>query len=233
MAFPILMYHQIRAVPTHDDPLRGLCVAPDTFAAQMSWLKRLGYQGLSMRELQAYLRAPGRARVFGITFDDGFVSVFDNAMPVLDSLGFTATCYFVAGRLGGCNDWDAHLCRRPEPLMCRDKLLTWMRCGHEVGAHTLNHVSLPDIPPEDAVDEIIGAKHRLETTCGTNIEAFCYPYGNVTRSVRDIVERAGYRNATTTQRGRAGAHDDPFLLPRLAVAPDVGAARLLFKCLVS
>ncbi|VVE55401.1 polysaccharide deacetylase [Pandoraea capi] len=232
MALPILMYHQIRVVPSRDDPLRGLCVDPHTFAAQMSWLRRLGYHGLSMREFQAHRRAQGRARVFAITFDDGFVSVFDNAMPVLDSLGFSATCYFVAARLGGWNDWDAHAGPAPEPLMCRDQLLTWMRHGHEAGAHTLNHVSLPDIPQADAVDEIIGAKHRLETTCGTNIEAFCYPYGNVTRDVRDIVERAGYLHATTTRRGRVAPHDDPFLLPRVAVAPDVGALRLLFKCLM-
>ncbi|MCE4062155.1 polysaccharide deacetylase family protein [Pandoraea sputorum] len=233
MSVPILMYHQICAVPPHDNPLRGLCVDPDTFASQMAWLRRFGYQGLSMCELQLYFRAPGRAKVFGITFDDGFQNVFDHAMPVLDSVGFTATCYFVADHLGGTNHWDAHLAPSPAPLMDRDRLLTWMRRGHEVGAHTLNHVSLPDLTLDDAAAEIVGAKHQLESICGTNIEAFCYPYGNVTRHVRDIVERAGYRNATTTRRGRVDRDDDPFLLPRLAVAPDVGPFRLLFKCLAS
>ncbi len=231
MSYPILMYHQIRAVPSRRDPLRGLCVAPDVFAAQMAQLKRFGYQGLSMRELQAYLRAPGRARVFGITFDDGFANVFDNAMPVLDALGFTATCYFVADRLGECNDWDGHLNTQPEPLMCGDELLTWRRRGHEVGAHTLSHVSLRDVPLQEAVHEIVGAKHALEALCGANVEAFCYPYGHFNPQVRDAVERAGYRNATTTRRGRATCDDDLFLLPRLGVAPDVGAYRLLFKCL--
>lgn len=238
MRFPILMYHHIRPVPPATDPLRGLSVDPATFARQMRLLKRLGYQGLSMRDLQPYLtsehgREPNAIprRVFGITFDDGYSNVLTNAMPVLNELGFTATCYFVAGRLGGENDWDAHLPTERARLMYREELLTWMRHGHEVGSHTVDHVSLPDVSAQAAAQQIVDAKRRLEDICNVRVASFCYPYGNVNRQVRDLVERAGYGNATTTRRGRVSAHDDPFMLARITVAAGVGPYRLLYKCL--
>ncbi len=239
MSVPILMYHQIRPLPAPTDPLRGLSVDPGMFRRQMTLLKRLGYQGLSMRELQQHMsgvwdaRGEPRRRVFGITFDDGFSNVLTNAMPVLNELGFTATCYFVAGRLGGENDWDAHLATERTRLMYRKELLTWMRHGHEVGSHTVDHVSLPDVSVQEATQQIVTAKRQLEDICNARVESFCYPYGNVNRQVRDLVERAGYGNATTTRRGRAAPDDDPFMLARIGVAGGVGPYRLLYKCLTS
>ncbi len=45
------MYPQIDA-----PPLRGLVVSPGSFARQMFFLKCLGYKGLSMRNLEPYLK---------------------------------------------------------------------------------------------------------------------------------------------------------------------------------
>ncbi|NCX06152.1 MAG: polysaccharide deacetylase family protein, partial [Actinobacteria bacterium] len=71
---PILMYHQIEVAPAKGAPLRGLVVAPTSFARQMHLLKLLGYQGLSMTDLLPYLRGERVGKVVGITFDDGFLN---------------------------------------------------------------------------------------------------------------------------------------------------------------
>ena len=70
MNIPILMYHQIDVPPPRGTPLRGLVVSPGAFARQMWLLKALGYQGLSMRELEPYLKGERQGRVVGITFDE-------------------------------------------------------------------------------------------------------------------------------------------------------------------
>ena len=100
------MYHQVAPPAPRGTQFRGLTVHPSSFRRQMTWMKRLGYQGLSMRDLTPYLRGERRGKVFGITFDDGFSNVFENALPVLSELGFTSTNYFVANQFGGSNVWD-------------------------------------------------------------------------------------------------------------------------------
>ena len=64
---------------------------PSDFTRQMRWMRRLGYRGLSMRDVMPYVRGERQGKVFGITFDDGFRNVFENVTPVLSELGFTAT----------------------------------------------------------------------------------------------------------------------------------------------
>ncbi len=90
--YAILTYHQIDLAPPPPAAFRSLYVAPDSFARQMRWLKRLGYRGLSMRDLMPYLRGEKVGKVVGLTFDDGYCNNLHHALPVLQDCGFTATC---------------------------------------------------------------------------------------------------------------------------------------------
>src|SRR5690606_5742671 len=115
-------------------PLSGLTVHPGSFRRQMTWMRRLGYQGLSMRDLLPYLRGSKRGKVFGITFDDGYVNVLENALPVLKELGFTSTNYFVANRFGGSNEWDRENGVPASALMSQEQARAWVRGGQEAGS---------------------------------------------------------------------------------------------------
>lgn len=106
MNIPILMYHQIDLPPPRGTPLRGLVASPGSFARQMFLLKCLDYKGLSMRDLEPYLKGERQGRVVGITFDDGCQNNVQNGLPVLKKHGFTATCYAVSSMIGGVNSWD-------------------------------------------------------------------------------------------------------------------------------
>ncbi len=109
------MYHQIGEPNPKGTPFRGLTVHPDSFARQMRWMRRLGYRGLSMRDVMPYVRGERQGKVFGITFDDGYRNVHHNAMPVLSELGFTATNYFVAHQsmAAMCGTWKKAYPSRP------------------------------------------------------------------------------------------------------------------------
>lgn len=224
---PILMYHQIRPLPPRSDVLRGLSVDPRAFRRQMRMLKALGYCGVSVAELQRRLAQTRSAKLFAITFDDGFRNVFEHALPVLDELGFTATCYFVSGKLGGSNDWDRGIATAEAELMDRGAMLEWLGHGHEVGAHTVNHVALSDVPAPTAWRQIAHSKAQLEDATGCPVVSFCYPYGAFDANARRLVAEAGFRSATTTVRGRVKACTDPFLLPRIAVPGGRGVVRFL------
>ncbi len=103
-----------------------------------------------MRDLMPYLRGERAGKVFGITFDDGYRNVHRNAMPVLSELGFTATNYFVARQFGGSNVWDHGHGVPPSPLMTVAEMREQAAAGNEVGSHTLDHVHLPQLDPDEA-----------------------------------------------------------------------------------
>jgi peptidoglycan/xylan/chitin deacetylase (PgdA/CDA1 family) len=217
MRIPILLYHQIAPMPMKGMPYPGLLVHPDRFRSQMYWLKRLGYQGLSLREAVPYIKGVKTGKVVAITFDDGFLNVLENAAPVLAECGFTATNYFVANQIGGSNVWDQPLGVPPTPLMSVAQLRQWAALGHEVGAHTLDHVHLNKTADSEARRQISGSKAILQDMLGAEVASFCFPYGENSPIHRQMAKEAGFENATTTVRGRATATDDPFGLPRISI----------------
>lgn len=224
------MYHQIGQPNPKGTPYRGLTVHPDKFRRQMAWLRRLGYRGLSMRDLLPYVRGEKQGKVVGITFDDGYRNVLDNALPVLTDLGFTATNYFVVRQLGGGNVWDYEEHVPHSDLMTVAELKSWVGAGQEAGSHTLNHARLTEVPEEQARREIQDSKDELEQIIGLPVDAFCYPYGNESMKLRSVVRAAGYTNATTTERGLVRPNEDLMGLPRILVSRSGHLLRFLQKC---
>ncbi|GAB4215068.1 MAG: polysaccharide deacetylase family protein [Rhodoferax sp.] len=214
---PILVYHQIALAPPRGAPYRSLYVSPQAFARQMRWLKRWGWQGLSMPALMPYLRGQKTGRVVGITFDDGYRNNLEHAAPVLQALGFSATCYAVSAKLGGANDWDASQGIAAAALMDAAELRQWCAAGLDVGAHTRQHRDLCQCSMVQAKDEISLSKTELSAQIGQSVEHFCYPYGRFDASHRAQVAQAGFASATSTERGRAQAGDDLLALPRVPV----------------
>jgi peptidoglycan/xylan/chitin deacetylase (PgdA/CDA1 family) len=218
MSIPILMYHQIDEPPPRGTRLRGLIVSPQSFARQMRLLKLLGYRGLSMRDLEPYLKGEKQGKVVGITFDDGYQNNVRNALPVLTKNGFTATCYGVSSMMGGTNSWDEDSGIAQKPLMTLQEWRDWRDASMDVGSHTRTHAALTKISVQQARDQIFTSRLELEQALGCEVRHFCYPYGWFGPEHRDMVKEAGYATATTTHRGRVHAGDDPYTLRRIMVA---------------
>lgn len=227
---PILMYHNIDS-PPQGAKLRNLYVRKEAFARQMLLLRFLGYQGLSMSAAMPYLSGEKRGRVVVLTFDDGYVDTLENALPILKKNGFSATCYFISQRSGQYNDWDAAALNVRKPLMNDEQVRTWHAAGMEVGAHSRTHPRLTSCTDAELINEIVGSKVDLETLTGGTVSQFCYPYGDLDERVSTAVKQAGFAAATTTQRGRACAGDDPMLFRRVLVSGSTLPHLFLMKLL--
>ncbi len=214
---PILMYHNI-GEPPEGAKLRGLYVRAGAFGRQMWLLKLLGYKGLSMSAAMPYLRGEKSGRVAVITFDDGYLDTLEQALPILNTFGFSATCYFVSRRTGQYNDWDAAALNVQKKLMSDAQIKAWHTAGMEVGAHSRTHPRLSKCTDEELQQELAGSKADLETLTGVPVSQFCYPYGDLDARVAAAVRSAGYSAATTVQRGRACPGDDLMLLRRILVS---------------
>jgi peptidoglycan/xylan/chitin deacetylase (PgdA/CDA1 family) len=232
---PILMYHQVDVVPPSGTPLRNLTVSPASFDWQMRCLKAWGFHGLSMRDLEPYLRGELNARVVGITFDDGYVNTHENALPILMKYGFTATCYAVSHQIGGHNFWDVPAGMAQKPLMDVPAWRHWAQLGMDVGSHTCDHIDLNQADEPVAKQQIEQSKTELEQMLGLPVRHFCYPYGRFLPQHWEWVAQAGYASATTTQRGRV--HTSPemnaYALPRVLVNHRTTWAHLGMKLLTA
>ena len=227
---PILMYHNL-GVPPQGAKLRNLYVRVGAFARQMFILKLLGYKGLSMSAAMPYLRGEKQGRVAVITFDDGYVDTLEQALPILQKHGFSATCYVISQRTGQYNDWDAAKLNVRKALMNDEQVRAWHAAGMEVGAHSRTHPRLTGCTDAELQDEIAGSKADLENLIGQPVTQFCYPYGDLDERVAAITRQAGYAAATTVQRGRARVGDDPMLLRRVLVSGSTYPHLFLLKLL--
>ncbi len=232
-SIPILMYHQIDASPQRGTPLRGLVVKPQAFQRQMRFLKVMGYQGLSMKDLEPYLNGTRQGKVVGITFDDGYLNNLAHALPALQANGFTATCYGISELLGKTNAWDRAIGVPEKPLMSVSDWKAWHNAGMDVGSHTQSHAQLDAVSQAQARAEISISKSQLEQFIGAEVRHFCYPYGKYSQAHVQMVKDAGYVTATTTRRGRVFQGSDFYELPRIMVAHATHLALFAMKVMTN
>ena len=225
---PVLCYHKVGRKPA-GAKLSGIYVSAGLFSRQMSQLRAEGYRSVSVDRLTMD-KAPAREVL--ITFDDGSLSVLRNAMEPMAAAGFRGINYLVSGLLGGVNEWDTVHGEVPDRLMDEAQVREWMSAGHEIGAHTKTHPKLSRIPPAQAREEISGSKKSLEDRFGVLIRHFCYPYGDYSPQVRDMVEEAGFETAVTVDPGVWRGYTDRFLVPRIGARAHSLNFRNVFKRLL-
>ena len=97
---PVLMYHHLDEAGND-----STAITPELFEAQMRALREAGYESVMPDDLLAYVRSgaalPDKPVV--ITFDDGYLSNYEYAWPILEKYGFRATV-FVIGATVGCTE---------------------------------------------------------------------------------------------------------------------------------
>src|SRR4051812_38161979 len=214
---PILMYHVISA-PKAGAPYPELYTPEPVFAAQMKALAERGYHGVTLAQVERYWRSgyalPRRPVV--VSFDDGYLSHYTHARPVLRRLGWP-----------GVLNLEVNNARTPGDISVR-QVRALIAAGWEVDSHTLTHPDLTTLPPDRLRHELTGSRAWLRRTFHVPVDYFCSPAGRFDPTVVAAVRAAGYRLATTTRPGlaRPGA---PFELDRVRVDGQDGVAGLLGK----
>ena len=119
----------------------------------------------------------------------------------------------------GFDERDSASCRRFGLLTCAE-LRQLSSAGMTIGAHTLSHPMLSQLPSELAYAEICESRVRLEGALQKPVWAFAYPFGDppsVTPEILEMPQKAGYEAAFMNFGGGLGAELPPFALPRVHV----------------
>ena len=73
--------------------------------------------------------------------------------------------------------------------------------GIEIGSHTLTHSYLPDLNPAEQKKEIFSSQRKWEELFRKPIKTISYPLGGFNEQTLNLVEKAGYCCALSTNRG--------------------------------
>jgi len=217
---PILYYHRVEE-GLH--PTKG--VSPSAFEAQMRWLRFRGYQTISFGDLAAFFaqEAVLPSKPVMVTFDDGYLDNYRIAAPILKRNGLTATIFLVSDFIGETSSWIPD----PDqviPLMNPDQIRELQKEGFSFGSHTCRHSCLVRVPHETAREEIFRSKQDLENLLQTEVDSFCYPYGDYDASSVELVREAGYKAARVVHTDNRHRQEDLFTLHCVKVN---GTIRLL------
>lgn len=213
---PILMYHVVGPMPA-GAPYPGLYVSRRDFVAQLRWLKRDGYQAVTLDSVYRYWRGLDRlpSRPIVLSFDDGYRPDFTIVAPLLERRRWPAVL----------NLEYAHLVHEglTGPMIRR-----MLADGWELDSHTLTHPDLRAVDSEQLRREVARSRWLLRRRFGVPINFFCYPAGLFDARVVHAVRAAGYRGATTTRRGLARP-SQLFTLARIGVDRGDGPRELAKK----
>ena len=214
---PVLMYHRVVDPAAAGDSLPGLVVPPMLFAAQLAQLHALGWRTITLAQLAHALQHGQRPtpRTFVVTIDDGWLDGATEALPILQGLGYHATYFVIGGRIG-----------RPGFLGPAD-LRTLVAAGMEIGDHTFDHLSLPQLTPARQQYEIVAASARIAQVVGQAPVTFSYPVGRYSPAAEEALAQQGFALAVTTAPGTGASWPNRFVVPRHRVSPDTSPRILL------
>lgn len=122
-----------------------------------------------------------------LTFDDGWKSHLTRGLPILNNAGIKGTFYICPGF------WNAQ--GVADGYMTLADVRKLVAAGQSIGAHTLTHPHLTEIPISEARRQIVQSKSILQNSLGILITAFAYPFGEFNDAVVAEVKKAGYTSA--------------------------------------
>lgn len=208
----ILAYHDIdsKDSPTEkkDLPTIETVVRCEEFESHMNYLAGEGWTVLSVEQYLSKKKNGGYAdkdKVIVLTFDDGHISNYRFALPILRKYSFYATFYIIADFIG-----------KPY-YMGMDEIRELLNCNMEIGSHSRSHSYLTELKQEEIDKELVESKNILQKCCGKRIDGFAYPGGHQNRKVVESVKTAGYKAAVSCLVGQNNAKTNPFLLRRIEV----------------
>lgn len=205
---PILMYHYISVPPEDADKYRtDLSIAPDDFREQMAYLAENDFESVDLYDLSLAITGkrdlPEKPVI--ITLDDGYRDNYENAFPILQEFGLSATFFIVT-----------------QPIDNGDEIyLSWemveemAKAGMRIEPHSKTHADLSGKERDDIIYEILGSRETIIAHTGQTPRFFCYPGGRYDDTTIEVVSDLDFWGAVTTASGKWHGYDDRYEWSRL------------------
>ncbi len=200
VSVPVLMYHSIA-----EESVGDYVVSPDSFEADLRYLRDHGYQTVFVEDLIRYVYdgTPLPQDPVVITFDDGFYNNLSVALPLLEQYDMKATISVVGSFAAEQTEQDSG---KSYSYLTDDDLKRLLDSGRiEIGNHTYDLHGY-DVRKGCArrVDESEAAYTQMLKTDLTTLQlhlqneigiepvVFAYPYGSISRESIPVLRELGF-----------------------------------------
>ncbi len=204
------MYHYVEPWPADADEIRrNLTVRPEDFAAQMEYLHAQGYETVSLYDL-VYALTLGRPlpeRAVIVTFDDGYRSLSQYAVPEMNRYGYRGTIFVITEFMD--NGLPAYL--------------TWPEAenlyaqGWKIEPHSKSHEELAGRDRAFQVYQMLGSIQTVAAHIGAQPRFFCYPSGKYDDLTLQLARELNLWGGVTVKYGRMHTLRDLYTLTRVRV----------------
>jgi peptidoglycan/xylan/chitin deacetylase (PgdA/CDA1 family) len=161
-------------------------VTATRFKAQLELALALGYRFVPAETIAG---GEGGEHDLAVTFDDGLKSVFDNAAPILASLGIPWSLFVVC-------DWADGKHERPDLFMGWKEVREAASTGVVIGSHSMTHADFARLSIEHARTQLADSRRVINEQIGTDVDSFAIPFGqsrNWQSDLSGLARSVGYR----------------------------------------
>ncbi len=175
------------------------------FEEQLVYLKNHNYNTYTVQQLLSGQIDSIKSSVF-ITVDDGFLSFYKSAFPILKKYNFKATVFINTESVG----WSDY--------MNWDQIKELVQAGIQIGSHSHSHPYFLNIKEEDRskffIEDLDKSEKLFLDHLGFVPKIYVYPYGEFDNSMEDILKERGYKVAFAQNSGVWDGHSNLYAIPR-------------------
>ncbi len=213
----VLLYHRV-----NDELKDSVTVGIEQFDQQMSWLAE-HYSLVGLDEaVHGHVDRHHHGPLVAVTFDDGYLDNYENAVPIMSKYHIPATFFVSTGMIGTKRPFqhDINKLGRRIPAMTWDQLRDMRDQGFHIGSHSVNHVNLAQIDIAELRYELTESRDTLTGELQIESVHFAYPFGgksDITLEALKLIKEAGYVSCSSAYGGRIAAEVETFKIPRVNI----------------
>jgi len=208
----ILAYHHVAT-----DTPPSTTISPTDFQGHLQYLRDNQFNVIGLDTLIEGLQAGDELpdRAVAITFDDGYISIYDEAFPMLQEFGYPFTLFVSTGPIN----------RGQANFMSWDQIREMSEAGVVIANHMIEHpYMLERTEGEDEAGhmrrlrvELLGAEQTIFEETGQAHRYLAYPYGEYDLAIMDLLGELDFVGLAQNS-GAVGVHSDFLALPRYPLA---------------
>ena len=208
----MLLYHHLLPAAEHDGTY-GSIVSVEDFQKQMDYLFKNGYYPVTLADLYLFIKGEKKlpARSVVITFDDGYLSNYDYAFPILQDYRFRAVQFPITSLIEESYPWLPHM--DWDHMAEAATVFEYHSHTHALHYYVDGEAALLVTPVEQIRTDLLHSRELLDCF------AFAYPFGVSSSEAVRILKETGYKMAFATRSGNVAPGDNLFLLKRRGVYP--------------
>lgn len=180
------------------------------------FVEKIYKNGFGICSLKDYIQKSDADRSSWIvcTFDDGYASLIDKVLPILEPKGFTATVFVNSDLIGKDNSWNWKDSKRRSHLNI-DGIKKLINSGWEIGSHGHSHRNLLQLT-ENELEYEFSKSYKIIQSIAGNLQTYAYPYGASSPFVRKICSRY-YKYAFSLHEGGSELSVDNMMIRRYSI----------------